>query len=54
MHSLDSAKWVETCAAEVASLLDNEVHVVLRSSFRAVPFRPGKGVHGKGKVLCQE
>ena len=54
MQSPASAKWVETCATEVATLLDNEVHAHLRSSFRAVPFRSGQGVHEKGKVLCQD
>ena len=54
MQSPDSAKWVETCAAAVVSLLDNEVHGVLRSSLREVPFRPSQGVHGEGQALRQD
>ena len=54
MQSPDSAKWVGTCAAEVVSLLDNEVHGVPRSSLREVPFRPSQGVHGEGQALRQD
>ena len=51
IQSPDSVKWADTCAAEVASLLDHDEHGVLRSSLRAVPHRPGHAIHGKGRVL---
>ena len=54
MQSPDSAKWVETCAAEVVSLLDNEVHGVPRSSLREVPFRSSQCVHGEGQALRRD